>query len=281
MTKAKTKVDFDQFYTQDVVARDLIRIALQHVYTTLGIRDYWYLEPAAGTGSFLHALPGPRIGVDIDPKADDIVLCDFIADSDKLQLGPRDTGIAVGNPPFGRGGNLALRFINACADVTSAVCFILPRTFKKASYINRVDRRLTLVHTEDLAENIFLLNNNEYSVPCCFQIWIDTGQQRALLERKITSEYVEYVRVPDKAVIPDEVDIIVWRVGGRSGRIIDRADVRNNMAHHFFKVKKPHSINSVIERIQKSKFIKANDTAGMKSISLPEFYEALDAAIDA
>ena len=68
---------------------------------------------------------------------------------------------------------MAKRFIkNICKyEKTKAIGFILPKSFKKPSYQKSIPLSFHLIHQEDLGEKSFVINNEEYDVPCVFQIW--------------------------------------------------------------------------------------------------------------
>ena len=51
--------------------------------------------------------------------------------------------IVIGNPPYGSGGNMAIKFVNKCAELTDDIRMVLPRSVKKVSVQNKV--RLDLV----------------------------------------------------------------------------------------------------------------------------------------
>ena len=39
--------------------------------------------------------------------------------------------LAIGNPPYGVGGNLAIRFLNKTSEVTDDIRFVLPTSVRK------------------------------------------------------------------------------------------------------------------------------------------------------
>ena len=68
--------NLDQFYTNPVYAQKFF----ETIKTVLDIdaADI-LLEPSAGSGSFLNLMDEhKRIGIDIDPKYNEIVRCDFL-----------------------------------------------------------------------------------------------------------------------------------------------------------------------------------------------------------
>ena len=68
---------------------------------------------------------GKRIGLDIEPKCDEIIQQDYLDWNRKNKK-----YIVIGNPPFGLRGQLALKFINHSNTFADYVCFILPQLFE-------------------------------------------------------------------------------------------------------------------------------------------------------
>jgi len=132
--------------------------------------DYTFIEPSAGSGSFLKLLPQEkRIGLDIEPKCEEIMKQDF------LEWHPHENKkyIVIGNPPFGLRGQLALKFINHSSVFADYVCFILPQLFESDG--KGVPRKrvtgLNLIHSEKLNSNFESPDNKPVNVECIFQIW--------------------------------------------------------------------------------------------------------------
>ena len=127
---ANTRVaGLDKFYTRPDIARQCIReIADWHQWSLV-------VEPSAGNGSFLaniHA--ATKIGLDIAPEHPDVLRADFFE-----YVPPVSTRILViGNPPFGKGGSLAIRFFNHAATFAHTIAFIVPRTFRRISVQNKL-----------------------------------------------------------------------------------------------------------------------------------------------
>ena len=131
---------------------------------------FHYIEPSAGSGNFLNLLPIDRsIGVDIEPRTDNIINYDYL----KWQPNLNNKYIVIGNPPFGLRGQLALKFINYSYNFADYVCFILPQLFisdGKGSPRKRVIG-YNLIHSENLNTNFIDPDEKPILVQCIFQIW--------------------------------------------------------------------------------------------------------------
>lgn len=160
------KNNLDQFYTREEYAKQCIDIVKKY----FNIDEYKILEPSAGYGSFIKYIDN-YYACDIDPKNNNIDKKDFLNDdiSEKL-IGNKI--LTIGNPPFGKKSKLAIEFINKAFEYSDIVCFILPKQFLKYSSQSRVHKDAKLIHSEVLDENIFIHEEKEYSVRCCFQIWV-------------------------------------------------------------------------------------------------------------
>lgn len=139
--------------------------------------DFIFLEPSAGDGVFYDLFPkNRRIGIDIEPKRDGFIQCDFL----NYQLPTHQKVICLGNPPFGHRGVMALEFINHARNC-DFVCFILPMFFEsqgKGSIKYRV-KGLNLLYSERLEKNAFIdFKNKEVDAHCVFQIWSKKYQNK-------------------------------------------------------------------------------------------------------
>ena len=124
----------DQFYTKPEVAT----ACWQHFTETLStlnrsLSDLFFVEPAAGTGTFYELLPlQRRLGIDLIPKCDDVKSQDFFKVTD-FPTAPRDTAV-IGNPPFGKRGKLAIDFFNHAAHLADLIAIYCPCQFPKIYY---------------------------------------------------------------------------------------------------------------------------------------------------
>lgn len=126
----------DQYYTCQQVARKLYGVFQEY----FDPNQYQLVEPSAGTGSFFRLMPHGSLAFDVDPKYPGIRTADFLC----VEIRSEREVAVVGNPPFGRNASMAVRFFNHAAWQASVIALILPRTFRKASIENRLDRNFHL-----------------------------------------------------------------------------------------------------------------------------------------
>ena len=166
-------VELDGYHTDPKIAKkcfSLLKKILRKEKVKL--KDYTFLEPSAGSGSFYDLLPAEkRIGIDIEKYNDDYITHEFLTwnpSSDKRKY------IAVGNPPFGYRGWLALSFLNRASDYCDYVGFILPKGFiseSRGSPKYRVPT-MKLIHSEELPNDIFRGSNGKiFKVNTVWQVW--------------------------------------------------------------------------------------------------------------
>ena len=188
-TSAKDK---DQFYTSKKTAKYCYD-KTKEILTSLDInvKDYVYIEPSVGAGSFYNILPSNRIGIDIDQvtKTNDIINCNFLD-----YTPPKNKKyIVIGNPPFGLRGNLALRFIEHSSNFADAVSFILPPLFDstgKGVPCKRI-KNYKLAYSERLPSNSFECpDGKKKNIPTIFQIYIKINTDKIKLSRTKTCKSI-------------------------------------------------------------------------------------------
>lgn len=258
--KNKSK-ELDQFYTHPDYAKSFMSIINNNVQ----ISKYdIQLEPSAGSGNFFNLLDvNKRIGLDIDPKVEEIQKIDFFSWEYPIDK----SIISIGNPPFGKNASLAIKFFNYSAKFSECIAFVLPRTFRKTSVINRLDENFHLIFDETVPDNSFIFENKSYNVPCCSQIWMKKPEKREKTPTFKISQLSEYFEI----VKPEFSDFSVQRVGGKAGQI--RTDDRKNfseLSNFFIKAHK----DFVLDIFKEIKFdsVKHN-TAGNPSVSPSELVE--------
>lgn len=224
-TQARSSRGRDQFYTRTDVAEELFQWLLEdpNVRAVLATGVARFLEPSAGTGSFLRLLPPDTLAYDIEPKAPAIVEADFLTTTLSSGAGL----IVIGNPPFGKNASLAVSFFNHAAPYADVIAFIVPRTFQKLSIQNRLDSAFHLCAEREVGKDAFIHNGVPKDVPTVFQIWV----RRPWLRPTITLPLAH----PDfKFTTAHRADFAVQRVGVNAG-IVHRNFMRSPSSNFFIK----------------------------------------------
>ena len=249
----------DQFYTSPKVAQNCVETIVDKCPQT---SSYLWIEPSAGNGAFLHAIPTNfnKIGLDLEPKAEDILLQDYLT-----WTPPARECIVFGNPPFGRQSSLAKSFISK-SEYASIIAFILPKSFTKPSMFNAFGKKFHLIHSIELENNSFLRNNQPYNVPCVFQIWVKRETDRPI-EKKIQPVGFRYVKT--------DYHFAIRRVGGLAGKAYpNNGHPYSVQSHYFVVLDVPGSIDTLLEKINAHTF--PSNTVGPRSLSKGEINRVLN-----
>lgn len=208
----------DQFYTNDDIALRYFNITK----SMIDINKYdIILEPSAGRGSFFKLLPDDkRIGIDLDPKYENIIKQDFLKyehEKDKKYL-------VIGNPPFGKVSSLAIKFFNHAATFADVIAFIIPRTFKKVSVQNALNLSFKLIYNEDLPLKPCCFYPPMYA-KCCFQIWKRVDIPRDKIVYDLIHPDFDFVKFGEKdsnnqPTPPEDADFAIKAYGSNCGEIV-------------------------------------------------------------
>ena len=194
-------------------------------------KDFVFIEPSAGDGSFLKILPNDRtIAMDIEPRNSNILEQDYLDWNPPLeksifekngvkefQVDPNFAKegvlgepwfptkyVVFGNPPFGLRGHLALKFINHSHNFNAEyVCFILPQLFEsdgKGVPRKRV-KGFNLIHSEKLETNFYEPNKNELTINTIFQIWSKNHTNNEYNIQNFTTENMRVYSMSDGGTV--------------------------------------------------------------------------------
>jgi predicted RNA methylase len=258
----------EQYYTPKPLALELVA----QIEKVLGpLAGKTILEPAGGTGAFIEAVQAKGvtrvISFDIEP------LHELVTQGNFLEQEIKETNlITISNPPFGRNNSLSIPFFNHAAKVSDAICFIVPRSWRKWSVTNRLDLGFELALDLDIeidyvdADGTPLSNKNHLAT--CFQIWKKANVSRSL------------VRVTDKGIIekvsPEQADVSLTIFGYGCGKVKTEFEPIANTTQMFLKLKHPQAL-AALESVDYSKFFK--NTAYTEALSLPEINYLLNEEI--
>ncbi len=160
----------DQFYTKSSISDEIVKTILELLPSA---KKWKYIEPSAGTGNFINSLIKQNISsqkikaYDLDPKAKGIIKTNYLTKKIKFV----EERIIIGNPPFGKRGKKALKFLNKALNESPYVAMIFPNMFNRYMIQKQININAKLIHSQQLPNNSFILNGKEYVVRCVFQIW--------------------------------------------------------------------------------------------------------------
>ncbi|MCF8524060.1 MAG: hypothetical protein K9G07_01580 [Aquiluna sp.] len=262
----RRKTGVEQYYTPKDLALEL---STQLLVVT-GI-DHSFLEPSGGNGAFIDALI--QLGaksieaVDLYPKHPGVQEADF------LKYIPKGENlVTVSNPPFGRNNSLSIPFFNHAAEHSDFIAFLVPRSWRKWSVQNRLDRRFHLVSDQDVAVN-YVTDSGEQigtnnDLRTCFQIW----EKRADLRPK--------ARVEDQGLVkkcsPEAADLAIRVFGFGCGKVYRDFPRAANTTLMFLTVSDAR-VFDVIEGLDYERF--TLNTSYTRALALPELNYLLNEAI--
>lgn len=176
-----SKADFDKYYTPTTMIEMCMAELLPLVHPNVLM-----IEPSAGDGRFVDyaSLRGFNAkGYDLVPDTPKIATQDFLT-STKDTFGITNQPFVIyGNPPFGKGCSLAVRFFNHAAKLgADLIAFIIPASFgKKISIRERLDSRYSLYKSVPMHGHFERIDGVEYegnsSLHCEFQIWFKKDRE--------------------------------------------------------------------------------------------------------
>lgn len=247
-----SKYGLDKFYTKSEVVDKILNEINLSSYDLI-------IEPSAGNGAFSKKIKG-CLSYDILPDDESIIQQNFL-ELDTSSF--KGKVLSIGNPPFGKNGSLALSFIRKCSEFSSTIAFILPKSFKKESFYNKIPLNFHLVKSFDLENNSFLFEKKEVDIPCVFQIY----EKKTVLREKTK------MRIPTnfKFVKKEEANISVRRVGVYAGKAFLDTN-KSKQSHYFIYAENP------IDFLDKANSVEweYNNTVGARSISKNELVEAIE-----
>ncbi len=170
----------DQFFTKHHIAL-LCRQHLSPVLEKISgqdTRDLFFIEPSVGDGVFYDLLPPKKIGIDLEPRRKEFIGEDFLTWDHRSVSYDRRQTVVIGNPPFGKRGNLAIRFFNKASVLADTIAFIVPVIFRKFFVHKHLSPEFKWISTRELPRDAFRLGNKKtYAVNTEFQIWTRTDSE--------------------------------------------------------------------------------------------------------
>jgi hypothetical protein len=267
----------DKYYTRKEIVYKCLDVLLPFETTIPSA----VIEPSAGNGAFIKAFreknPIPIVGYDIQPDDPMIISKDFLTlkIDDFKRYG--NFILCLGNPPFGKQNNLAIKFFNHCASIPNVYCIamIFPKSFRKESIQNRLNLWFHLEKEFDLDHYAFESADQTkiYDIPCIFQIWFRKNIQRIRSNpEKLNSDQFEFISKSD--IKDNEYILSLRRVGFYAGKAKLFND-ENNQSHYFIRCKTKTILDKVLTYLNDIVW-SFEDTVGPRSISKQQFIHKLN-----
>jgi hypothetical protein len=157
-------------------------------------------------------------------ELNNIRVADFMAETSRFD-------VIIGNPPYGKGASLAIRFLNKALELCEDVRFVLPRSFRKPAIMNRVNLDFSCVYDETLPYETFVPATS--NTKTCYQIW--KRQQREKI--KLEATHPDWVDL--KWEQRDEASLMIRVAGTRAGAMFTAEEMKKYKCgaghNHFIK----------------------------------------------
>ena len=288
MTTQRKNINNEQFFTNHETARRLANwIKEQEWYPSITRT----IEPSAGDGAWLDIGLQVDEAYDIEPMHDRVTKVEDWLTYDVGEI--KGKTLYVGNPPFRRMGKLAKAFINHCVQTGDYIAFILPAAMAKITQIRQIDKRLHLIHQEDLLDETFRFERDGKVVSTVFQVWerrdelrVDPKKRTSCsdfsfattsevtfesiasqliakgLDKGLRKEIVDLLKESFSqrpADVPEGVDIAICTHGSGVGKVHGKNfNSKSTRTHRFIKIDNPN--------LQKEKLIKRLRSLDYESI---------------
>ena len=252
--------ELNKFYTSTKLAKKLIDRIIIDKYDLI-------IEPSAGDGSFSKQINN-ILAFDLFPESADIVQQDWFT-LDKKQFKKYKNILVIGNPPYGKNGSLALKFIKE-SSFANTIAFILPKSFMKESMKDKVPVNFSLQEELELTkeECLFNIGEEKIVVPSVFQVWQKTNKKRTINKKKNKSDLFDFT---DKA----NADFRIQRVGGKTGTASFDLNYSES-SNYFIKNKSSLSSEQFVDFINNLHFKEKDKTTGPRSLSKNELITEIE-----
>ena len=179
--------------------------------------------------------------------------------------------VIIGNPPYGSGANLAIKFVNKCAELSDDIRMVLPLSFVKDSVQNKVDLNLVIAEERELPHDTF-----PNGIRAVYQRWVTSETPRVKVIKPRTHEDFEFLKYEDRF----NANVFIGEYGcGPSGRVKTENFTHYAKGHYFIKAKDQSVINRLVSLEPKFR-AKASGCNGRYHITKGELIEIYSLSSD-
>ncbi|MGA1332079.1 MAG: hypothetical protein ACO31D_02865 [Ilumatobacteraceae bacterium] len=255
----RRKTGKEQYYTPPATASQVVKRLLE---IAPHASERVWIEPAGGAGAFVDAahLAGVNevVSFDVEPRHPSVKRGDFL--SQKLQLAG---AVSIGNPPFGRNNALSVPFFNSCGEYSDLICFIVPKSWRKWSVINRLHQSFHLIDDYELNVNYEDMDGHDLSKKFWLNTVVQTWERRETPRGKI--------KVEDRGVVrratPLTADVSLTIFGFGCGTLKTDFPRKPNTTQIFLTLHHDRALEA-LQSVDYSRF--SRNTAYTAALSLQE-----------
>jgi len=152
-----------------------------------------------------------------------------------------DFDAVIGNPPYGKGGKLALKFLNNSLErirkKNGQIILVMPKSMKQGSAnFNKINRDLELISCKDCADDDFAV-----SIDACIQEWKIGETQRELDPEYDGHPHIEFLKYEQRY----DADIFVGSDGQSAGGKVFLPGEKNPNGKPWIEYEKSSSHNYI------------------------------------
>ena len=263
----------EQFYTTSNAVDLCIAEMVKHVDLTGRL----LLEPCGGTGEFIEGLKrhgvaeNKIISFDIEPKHPSVLQQDFLETEPAIFEG----SVCITNPPFGRANSLSKKFFNHAAEGCDFIGFLIPKSWRKWSVINSLNKNFDLVSEIEMPLNCFYTPEKKVStkgvLQTLFQVWKRTTKPR---DKIIIPDHglIKKILPRNRMVSGANLEMIIF--GHSCGKIKEVVGtVPSKTTTMYLKVDSPEVITA-LKSLDMSPYY--NNTAYVQALSIKEINHELN-----
>ena len=168
--------------------------------------------------------------------------------------------VVIGNPPYGNAGRQALQFLNKIAELelSNDIRLVMPRSIRKASLLNSVNRHIHIV--EDITNDDMLFGRKIKTVTQKYEL---REEQRELIPQPRTHNDFQFLKKGD----PD-VNVFIMR-SGAAGKVLTEDYDGYEQSHYFIHANSEQVIDN-LKSISEELIEMGEETTGMNKVSIPE-----------
>ena len=261
----------EQYYTNP----DVVDLCIREVQKHIDIKNHVILEPCGGTGEFIEGLR--RAGVsddkivsfDIEPKHPMVQAGDYLETafaSENL--------ISITNPPFGRASSLAKKFFNHAAGHCEFICYLVPKSWRKWTVHNSLDKSFHLIADIEMPKNCFYLSSGEKKekdvLNTVFQIWERRDYQRQKIQvpdHKLIKKVLPKKNEQGQKIVSD-ANYSIITFGHSCGKTAEiQGDVPYKTTTMYLKIDKDE-VKEALQQVNLSKYY--NNVSYVQALSIQE-----------
>jgi len=228
----------EQFYTPPDSAKLIMSRAMKWLEAD---QKELFLEPAGGTGAFVEAAleVGFKkiVSLDIEPRHPKVQQGNFLSTQISFE-----GAICISNPPFGRNNSLSIPFFNRASTECNMIAFVVPRSWRKWSVINRLSPDFKLVDDWDLSIDYVDQKGEEThgvgNLRTCVQVW---KRYPSMRRQKIT---IKDYGIIEKTT-PEKADVSFTLFGYGCGSVKTEFERKKNTTQAYFKLNHPRALEAL------------------------------------